>query len=348
MSLYVDIKRKVGEFTLEVQLETQNEVLGVLGASGSGKSMMLHCIAGVLTPTQGEIVLDGKTLYSSAKKINVTPQKRHIGLMQQSYALFPNMTVAQNIAAGIAKKGDIAQLLAEYSGLLRLEGLENHYPAQLSGGQQQRVALARMMAHSPDILMLDEPFSALDRHLRFTIEGEFAQVLERFKGTVLYVSHSMGEIYSYCNSALVLAGGKVVERGKTKELFKTPQTVEGARITGCKNLTRVVRVCGSPIAEGWNIPLPVGFSGTAQAVGVREGSISLQSYRDETCVPVQVLNIKEFPQFAALGLLPKGGAYTLTTTVGKSDAQEYKQSSDTGSLFLKIAPESFLPLNGAV
>lgn len=343
MSIYIDVKKRMGDFTLEVQLEAKNEALGILGASGSGKSMTLHCVAGVLTPDSGEIVLDGKILYSAVQNINLPPQKRGVGLLFQSYALFPNFTVEQNIAAGVREKAARARLTAEYIALLRLQGLEKRRPAQLSGGQQQRVALARMMASQPDILMLDEPFSALDRHLRFTIEEEFAEALGRFHGTVLYVSHSVGEIYQYCARTAVLARGKVAECGTTEELFHTPKTVEGARLTGCKNLCAV-----GEGASGWNLPLPQALPAGVTALGVRETDLHLCAERCAGAVPVTVVSIRQFPRFAVLGLLPFGASRVLTCTVPKAEADVYRRQSDAQSLFLHVAPEQLLLLRGGL
>jgi len=166
MSLKVNIKKRLGNFNLDVAFETERGVFAILGASGCGKSMTLKCIAGIETPDEGRIELNGRILYDSAKKINLTPQKRRVGYMFQDYALFPNMTVEQNIKAGMGKHPE-EEKVRSYINRFRLEGMEKHYPAQLSGGQKQRVAMARMIASEPDILLLDEPFSALDSYLKW-------------------------------------------------------------------------------------------------------------------------------------------------------------------------------------
>ena len=162
MSLYVDIRKKLGNFTLETQFEAAEGVTGILGASGCGKSMTLRCIAGIVKPDEGHIELDGKVLFDARKKINLRPQERHVGLLFQNYALFPNMTVRQNLMAGLmAEKQDKRAAEAKIREMLEkfeLVGLEKHKPAELSGGQQQRVALARIFLSSPKMLMLDEPF----------------------------------------------------------------------------------------------------------------------------------------------------------------------------------------------
>ena len=174
MSLYVDIEKDLGSFCLKAKFEAGDESIALLGASGCGKSMTLKCIAGIETPDRGRIVVDDVVLFDSEKKINLTPQQRRTGLLFQNYALFPNMTVYKNICAGARRERDsqkrnrMIQSIMENFGLTELA---DRYPHQLSGGQQQRVALARILVSSPRILLLDEPFSALDSHLRFVQIG---------------------------------------------------------------------------------------------------------------------------------------------------------------------------------
>ena len=165
MSLEVNIRKSFSSFTLDVAFEAGDETLGFLGASGCGKSLTMRCIAGIETPDEGRIVVNDRVFFDSERKINLTPQQRKTALLFQSYMLFPNLTVAENVAAGIgreASKADRDALVAAELKRFGLEGFDRRYPAQLSGGQQQRVALARMLAARPGILMLDEPFSALD------------------------------------------------------------------------------------------------------------------------------------------------------------------------------------------
>ena len=167
MSLKVHIHSKLKGFELKVDFETNGKPMGILGASGCGKSMTLKCIAGIMTPDEGYIELRGKVLFDSKNKINLKPQDRKVGYLFQNYALFPNMTVAQNIAVGIrGSKSEKTEVVTKMLHNFHLQGLEKRYPSQLSGGQQQRVALARILAYEPDALLLDEPFSALDAYLK--------------------------------------------------------------------------------------------------------------------------------------------------------------------------------------
>lgn len=239
MSLKVEIKKQLGDFHLDVAFETTGGTLGLLGPSGCGKSYTLKCIAGIEKPDSGVIELDGVTLFDSKKRINLPPQERHVGYLFQNYALFPNMTVRQNILCGLKYEKNRAvkrEKYAEMLKILQLEGLENHKPAQLSGGQAQRVALARIMVNQPKLLMLDEPFSALDTHLRDKLQIELKDLLKSFGREVILVSHSRDEAYHMCGSIAVVEDGKILVRKPTKELFANPECISAAILTGCKNI----------------------------------------------------------------------------------------------------------------
>lgn len=179
----MDIEKDLSSFKLKVEIKQEKGTLGFLGESGSGKSMTLKCIAGLEKPTRGKIVLNDRVLFDSEKKINLSTQDRKVGFLFQNYALFPHMTVSQNIELGLLKlsKSEKKEIVARYLDILKLNGFEGRYPWQLSGGQQQRVALARALATSPDILLLDEPFSALDHHLRSNMEKELMNMLKDYK-----------------------------------------------------------------------------------------------------------------------------------------------------------------------
>lgn len=244
MYLSVDIRKKLGNFQMEVSFETENGVTGLLGASGCGKSLTLRCIAGVERPDDGRIVLDGVTLFDSAARVNLPPQKRQVGLMFQNYALFPNMTVEQNILAGLCREKDRRKKQEAVRAAIRqfsLEGLERRRPDKLSGGQQQRVALARILVAKPKLLMLDEPFSALDHYLKWELELELMERLRDFSGAVLFVSHSRGEVYRLCSRACVMDNGKSQPVVPVKELFGAPGTRAAALLSGCKNVSAARR-----------------------------------------------------------------------------------------------------------
>lgn len=273
MSLKVNIKKRLGNFNLDVAFETERGVFAILGASGCGKSMTLKCIAGIETPDEGRIELNGRVLYDSAKKINLTPQKRRVGYMFQDYALFPNMTVEQNIKAGMGKHPE-EEKVRSYINRFRLEGMEKHYPAQLSGGQKQRVAMARMIASEPDILLLDEPFSALDSYLKWELEQEMRDMLAEVQKPVLFVSHNRDEVYRLCSMVSCIDHGKMEVIEKTKEFFHNPKTKTAAVLSGCKNISAAEIVDNNHIkALGWGITLCVSeIPEETKAVGIRAHS----------------------------------------------------------------------------
>jgi molybdate transport system ATP-binding protein len=234
MSLYCGIEKNFGPFHLNVEFDAGDEVVSVMGASGSGKSMTLRCIAGIEKPDAGRIVLNGRTLFDSEKKIHLPPQLRKTGFLFQDLALFPNMTVLENIRLAAPRRAKISA--EKYIESFGLEGLGNRYPDQLSGGQKQRCAIARMLASEPEILMFDEPFSALDTHLRWQMEREIARTIDAFDGTVLLVSHNRDEVYRLSDRVTVLTGGTNEILQTKEDLFFRPVSYADALLTGCKNI----------------------------------------------------------------------------------------------------------------
>lgn len=219
MQLEINISKKLKEFTLQAELALQDGVLGLMGSSGSGKSMLLKCLAGIETPDSGRIVLNGRVLFDSAAKINLPPQQRRVGYLFQSYALFPNMSVAENImcgprAKGLAKEHCLAIVTAMMN-KFQLQGLAARYPRQLSGGQKQRAALARLMAVEPEVILLDEPFSALDTQLKDKLQEQLQQLLTEYGGISVLVSHDRQEIERLSDKVLFIHQGILSEEGAT-------------------------------------------------------------------------------------------------------------------------------------
>lgn len=256
--LFVNIAKQVPGFHLGVKFKATHEPLGLLGASGSGKSMTLRCIAGLETPSQGRIVLNGRVLFDSHKGINVPSCDRKVGLVFQNYALFPHLTVAQNIAFGlpVPKAERVSQVL-KYLDLIHLSSFGNRYPHQLSGGQQQRVALARALANQPEILLLDEPLSALDTYLRSHVEKLLIEVLSIYQGVTLFITHKLEEAYRVCRNLLVLSQGEILAEGIKEDIFERPPCFEVAQVTECKNFSRAEIVDGSLYAQDWDCRLEV-------------------------------------------------------------------------------------------
>ena len=242
MKLFVDIIKKLPGFELKVKFETNSTALGLLGASGSGKSMTLRCIAGIDTPDSGRIELNGRVLFDSKENINMPIRCRKVGYLFQNYALFPHMNVEQNIGFGLDKKdeavGNVHRINKKIK-MFKLDGMEKKYPYQLSGGEQQRVALARALIMEPEVLLLDEPFSALDDYLRDKMIMELKEDLSEFKGTTIFVTHNMEEAYLLCKEICILDHGQIEAIGGGVDIFNNPPTASVARLTGCKNISEV-------------------------------------------------------------------------------------------------------------
>ncbi len=237
MALVVDIEKQLDLFPLQIQFEAKDGMLALLGASGCGKSMTLQCIAGIQKPDKGYIALDGRVLFDSKKNIHLPPQQRRVGFLLQQGALFPNFTVRQNIACGVRDKGRRKAVTDALLQQVHLEGVADKYPGAISGGEQQRAALARVLANEPELLLLDEPFSALDTHLRFQLEQLVRESVRQLNRPAVLVSHNRDEAFRLADRLAVLYRGHLETIGEKHAVFRDPKTVNGARLTGCKNIS---------------------------------------------------------------------------------------------------------------
>ena len=347
MSLEVTIAKRFEGFTLHADFAAGNTAAAILGASGCGKSMTLRCIAGVVKPDSGRIVLDGRVLFDSEKGIDLPPQQRNVGLLFQNYALFPNMTVEQNILCALKKEKDPAARKAACGSALRamrLEELAHRLPSELSGGQQQRAALARILAGRPRILMLDEPFSALDSYLREEVEGEVGSLLSNFDGTALLVTHDRNEAYRLCREMIVMDSGEVLRAGTTKEVFADPRRLTAARLTGCKNILPCVRVDEHHVRLiGWEreltvaLPVPEGCC----AVGIRAHDFAPEAADGENRMPVQVGASSENPFDWNVICTAADDAGKLWWKVSKTTLSSPPPQAPA---YLRVAPENIMPL----
>lgn len=257
-ALEIDIQRALENFNLQVAFRTGRGPLGLLGASGAGKSMTLRMIAGVATPDRGRIVLNGRVLFDGTTGTNHSASSRKMGVVFQDYALFPHLTVAENVGFGLSAMPEQERRLrvGNLLQMMRIAELAGRYPKEISGGQKQRVAIARCMAIEPDVLLLDEPFAALDPHLRRQTEEQLRETLASYSGVVLFVTHDMEEAFRFCSDLLVLDSGRVIASGPRIQLFERPQTVVAARLTGCKNIVPARRVAADRVSvELWNCEL---------------------------------------------------------------------------------------------
>ncbi len=347
MSLTVDIEKRFKGFTLRAAFDAGDETLALLGASGCGKSMTLRCVAGVEKPDQGRIVLDKEVLFDSEKHINVSPQERRVGLMFQHYALFPQMTVIQNVRCGAQrdmkgkKREEAARSMLEAFGI---SDLADRLPSQLSGGQQQRTALARMMVGQPRILMLDEPFSALDSHLRFRMEQEVRQVIRRFNKTVLLVSHDRDEVYRMADKVALMNGGQIERIGTREDVFSDPGTRTGCLLTGCKNVSAIRVIDDSHVeALDWGISLKFPVKPGIDAVGVRMHSVLPGP--GENAVRCKVAEVIENP-FSVTVMLRPVNAGVGKTAIGWEMEKPVWRSLSAEEITVHLPPESILQLKG--
>ena len=241
MAVKVNIEKNFRDFSLKVDFEGSSAAIGLLGASGSGKSMTLRCIAGIETPDKGRIVINGKTVFDSEKGINLKPQKRRIGYLFQNYALFPTMTVEQNIRCGYrGEKSSAREKVADLIRRYHLEGLEKRLPSQLSGGQQQRVALARMMIGEPEAILLDEPFSALDPLTRSSLQDELSDLHRKMGKTMIFVTHDMDEAIKIADRICIMKDGRILQYDTPEEILRRPANDFVANFVGAN------RIWGSP------------------------------------------------------------------------------------------------------
>ena len=346
MALSVDIRKQLGNFRLEVQFDAGGETLALLGASGCGKSVTLKCIAGILKPDEGRITLDGVTLFDSAARIDLPPQRRHVGYLFQNYALFPNMTVAQNIAAGVKERVRRREITAEKLRQFRLEDVSGQKPWQLSGGQQQRTALARILASEPKAILLDEPLSALDSYLKYQLELELAETLDAFPGTAVWVSHDRGEVFRSCRRVCVLDAGKSQPVQTLEELFRAPGTEAAARLSGCRNCAGAEPRGEAVFVPAWNVTLRCAGPAAdhVRSIGIRAHQVRPAPPGTENSFPCAVVRVVEDVFSTVVMLRPEGAATDAPLLRMELDKSVWQAVPDKQRLTAAIPPEDILLL----
>ena len=306
--LDVELEKALESFNLRIAFRNGKGAVGLLGASGAGKSMTLRMIAGVFTPDRGRVVLNGRVLFDSAARTNIAAAQRRIGVVFQDYALFPNMTVAGNVGFGLSalSAGERQAMVQKQLERMAIAELADRYPAEISGGQRQRVAIARCMAIRPDALLFDEPFAALDPHLRRQTEEQLRETLAGYTGAVVFITHDMEEAFRFCRDLLVLDSGRVIASGDKHELFERPRTVAAARLTGCKNIVAAGRIGANRIAvAAWDCELETAAPApdTLTHVGVRSHQIGLAGTASgENAFPCWLVSTSEAPHEMTLYL----------------------------------------------
>lgn len=300
MELDVAIQKRMPGFQLAVEFRAAAQTLGLLGPSGSGKSMTLRCIAGLDTPNGGRIVLNGRTLFDHDRGINVPSRERRVGFLLQDYALFPHMTLRENVAFGLhgLPRPKARERVEREIERFRLSGLEQRYPRQLSGGQQQRTALARALAVDPELLLLDEPLSALDIHLRSQIESLLVETLDVFHGVSLYVTHNLEEAFRIAGEIVVISNGQEIALGPKEAIFRHPPNFETAQVTGCKNISRA-KLNGShevhALDWGCFLELSPGTPERFEWVAIRAHHIRFGLNSAQNSVPCKLVRVIEGP-----------------------------------------------------
>lgn len=351
MGLEVNIYKKFKGFELKVDFKMDDSTFGLLGVSGSGKSMTLKCISGIETPDRGRIVLNDRVLFDSNEKINVPIRERRVGFLFQNYALFPNMTVKQNIGFGlhkIASKSEIQNTVEKEIELMELNGLENRYPRELSGGQQQRTALARALVVKPEILLLDEPFSALDEHLRRQMTKKLKNDISVFSGTTIFVTHNMAEAYDVCRNIIIISNGKIIDSGYKEDIFKKPKSVLSAKLTGFKNISKAEKINGNTIkAKDWGLNINVcdEVPDDIEYAGIRSNYFKLAETDGVNvfdCFPVfeeeMLFNMNVYMKFNSRGQSRED--YNVLWEMSKEEWNIIKNISPP--LKIKIAPENIV------
>ena len=230
--LSINLKKNWNDFELDVSFDIpRGKITALFGPSGAGKSSILRLISGLEMPEDGLIFNGNETWFDKAKGINLHAQQRSVGFVFQDYALFPHMTVEKNVAYGIKEKWRMKEI-KDLIGIAGLSGYERYYPTQLSGGQKQRVSLIRAIARKPDILLLDEPFSALDWQTRVQLQEDVKNIIKQFNVTTLYVTHEVTEVYKLANNVIVLESGKEVKQGTPEEVFLGKRLSTRVQVTG--------------------------------------------------------------------------------------------------------------------
>lgn len=328
MSIKIDLHKNIGSFNLNVQIESSAKRIGILGASGSGKSMTLRGIAGIEKMDSGLVQLGDRVLYDSASNVDVKTQNRNVGYMFQNYALFPTMTAAENIGVALkCGRDEKCERVAEMIRKFNLEGLENRLPSELSGGQQQRVALARIMIYKPEMILLDEPYSALDVFLKDYMQHEVMELLDDYDGQIIMVSHSQDELYRFAEELFVIKWGEIITSGKTRDVFDNPVRVEAAKMTGCKNFSDFEVIDSHTIRAiewGASFQLEQEIPEGTNVIGYRaQHFIPAWDEPKDNFIKVKLDRIDELPFQKNYYFVPEGGTGTLVHWTVQGEMAEF-------------------------
>ncbi len=267
-------------------------VTALLGPSGSGKTTLLRVIAGLERHAEGKIIAGESIWFDASRRIQLTPQQRRVGMVFQDYALFDHMTVAANVGFGLPRRRR-AITVAEWLERLHLGGLAPRYPHELSGGQRQRVALARALAPAPDVLLLDEPFSAVDYTLRRHLRAGLLEVVQDLRLPVIIVTHDLDEARHLAQRVGVLVDGELLRLGPTEAVFADPGSRAIAQVLGWSNFLPVRRLMGRRVAGPWGeIELEREPSIETAWLGIRPEHLRL-AHATQPGLPARITGIRE-------------------------------------------------------
>jgi len=351
--LKIEAKKELPGFSLDVRLTAESGILAILGPSGSGKTMTLQSVAGLMKPDEGYVEVNGRVLFDSENKINLPVQKRKVGFVFQHYALFPHLNVWDNIAYGLKEKpkDEIREKIKQLLENMNINGLEGRYPRQLSAGQQQRVAIARALAPEPDVLLLDEPFSALDPILKERLERELMDLQNVFGGSILFVTHDLNEGYKLGSNVAVYHSGAIIQHDTKENVFSHPVNRDVAKMTGMRNLIEgiITGIDGKNVIvdiPSWGESLRVVsdrsgnyFLNQQIIVGIRPEYISLADKQEENTMAATVSNKMEGIANSNYRLRIKSDTSEkryLEAVISKSSATPLPEDSDC---YLYLHPE---------
>jgi molybdate transport system ATP-binding protein len=329
MTLEFRVERRLGAFAYDVEFSARDEVLVLFGHSGAGKSLTLQFTAGLLRPDRGRITVGGATVFDSSAKVNLPPQQRRVGYVVQELALFEHLSVAENVGFGVPHRGDRKLRVRQLLELLDLFGFEDRRPRTLSGGQRQRVALARAIARDASLLLLDEPFSALDDSLRTSMRKELLRLRAELGLTILFVTHDLREAHFLADRVAVFDGGRMLQIGTRDEIFKRPSSRRVAQLTGVPNIWRgvvtivdqdsvsvlvdgmILRSATNP--AGFECGQPVDVMVRAERINLRRDLSAIRGRRN--LVTAEVVSEYAYGSTHTLHLKPTGAGPTMEVEI---------------------------------
>jgi molybdate transport system ATP-binding protein len=351
--LNVKVRKRLGAFQLNIELIARREILVLFGPSGAGKTQTLNAIAGLSSPDEGEITLDGEIFFRAtrgAPSIEVPARSRRVGYVFQHYALFPHLTALENVAYSLWRKPGARARALELLERMRLTDHARLYPDELSGGQQQRVAIARALAADPRVLLLDEPFSALDAPIRERLHEDLRSVQSESELVVLYVTHNLDDALSVGHRLAVVVEGRVEQIGSIEDVYLSPRTPAAMSVLGISNQIVAIASEGSSqeLALNWDgLTLKTLQSSVEQGARVqaylrpeliklnRQGETPMQSSKNRFRARIEGVTLARSFRAVKLAL---GNGHTIVAHLPLSSGQSVLKTS--GDVLVEIPPEA--------